>query len=320
MDAQRAKSHGPVVSDVFDYTFKDVIGYALGVGAKASHDLHYLYENDANFSTFPTFVVGPAIRSNSVLSTWPGIEFDPTKVLHGEHYLKLFTTIPTDGRLRCEIRIADVLDKGSGALILSDVMVYNEETNKQIAFQQFGVFVVGAGNFGGKRSSQHYIPIVEPPRRPPDVVTEEKTTPEQAILYRLVGGDLNPLHIDAEFAQISGYQQPILHGLCTLAFSVRHVLRSFAGNDPSNFISVKVRFAASVIPGQTLLTEMWKEGNRICFQTKVKETKEIVLSNAYVELRSPKSEGAGSADVFDNKSHLEISTKSGRNAKLISKL
>jgi multifunctional beta-oxidation protein len=40
----------------------------------------------------------------------------------------------------------------------------------------------------------------------------------------------------------------------------KHVLKTFG-----EYEDIKVRFAGVVIPGQTLLTEMWKEGNKVIF-------------------------------------------------------
>eukprot|EP00198_Chlamydomonas_reinhardtii_P001883 XP_001691219.1 predicted protein [Chlamydomonas reinhardtii] len=95
-----------------------------------------------------------------------------------------------------------------------------------------------------------------------DVAINEFTTfilgKGDAALYRL-SGDFNPLHIDPQVSARVGFQQPILHGLCSMGISVRLVLRRFGGDDPARLKSVKVRFAKPVLPGETLRVEMWAE-------------------------------------------------------------
>jgi 3-hydroxyacyl-CoA dehydrogenase/3a,7a,12a-trihydroxy-5b-cholest-24-enoyl-CoA hydratase len=62
------------------------------------------------------------------------------------------------------------------------------------------------------------------------------------------------------------------------------VLRAFCDMDPRYFKSIKVRFADSVFPGETLVTEMWKESDtRVVLRCKVKERDKVVLSHAAVE-------------------------------------
>ncbi|KAG7280964.1 hypothetical protein CRUP_022975, partial [Coryphaenoides rupestris] len=82
-----------------------------------------------------------------------------------------------------------------------------------------------------------------------------------------------------------GFKEPILHGLCSFGFASRHILKQYCGNDPARFRAIKVRFVKPVLPGQSLQTEMWKEGNRVHFQCKVKETGNLTLSGGYVDLR-----------------------------------
>ncbi|XP_060233266.1 peroxisomal multifunctional enzyme type 2 isoform X1 [Meriones unguiculatus] len=302
------------------YTELQSIMYALGVGASVKNpkDLKFVYEGSADFSCLPTFGVIVAQKSmmNGGLAEIPGLSINFAKVLHGEQYLELYKPLPRSGELKCEAVVADVLDKGSGVVIVMDVYSYSGK--ELICYNQFSVFVVGSGGFGGKRTSEKLKAAVAVPKRPPDAVQKDTTSLNQvrssdasallswpcclfyttafsedteysddfslqAALYRL-SGDWNPLHIDPSFASIAGFEKPILHGLCTFGFSARHVLQQFADNDVSRFKAIKVRFAKPVYPGQTLQTEMWKEGNRIHFQTKVQETGDIVISNAYVDL------------------------------------
>ncbi|XP_054445885.1 peroxisomal multifunctional enzyme type 2 [Pteronotus mesoamericanus] len=267
------------------YTELEAIMYALGVGAsvKEPKDLKFIYEGNPDFSCLPTFGVIIAQKSimGGELAEIPGLSINLAKVLHGEQYLELYKPLPRAGKLRCEGVVADVLDKGSGLVILLDVHSYSGE--ELICYNQFSLFVVGSGGFGGKRTSEKVKESVAIPNRRPDAVLRDTTSLNQAALYRL-SGDWNPLHIDPNFASIAGFNKPILHGLCTLGFSARHVLQQFADNDVSRFKAIKVRFAKPVYPGQTLQTEMWKEGNRIHFQTKTQETGDIAISNAYVDL------------------------------------
>lgn len=47
-----------------------------------------------------------------------------------------------------------------------------------------------------------------------------------------------------------------------MGIASKHVLKSFG-----DFKDVKVRFAGVVYPGETIVTEMWKEGDKVIFST-----------------------------------------------------
>uniref|UniRef100_A0A4W4EW17 Peroxisomal multifunctional enzyme type 2 n=1 Tax=Electrophorus electricus TaxID=8005 RepID=A0A4W4EW17_ELEEL len=284
----------------FSYTHMHCVLYALGVGLSTREPDHlkFLYEGHEDFSCLPTFGVIPAQASmlEGGLGSLPGLNFDPTKLLHGEQYLELYKPLPTSGTLTSKASVADILDKGSGALILLDIHTYSN--HELVCYNQFSLFIVGAGGFGGKRSSERAVATVPPPNRAPDAVVTDETTRDQAALYRL-SGDWNPLHIDPNFAALGGFKSPILHGLCSFGFAARHVLRQYADNDVSRFKSIKVRFVKPVLPGQAIQTLMWKEGNRIHFECKVKETGAVVLAGAYIDLHTASgTEGLQSDLVF----------------------
>nr|GME03289.1 enoyl-CoA hydratase 2, peroxisomal [Ipomoea batatas] len=107
-------------------------------------------------------------------------------------------------------------------------------------------------------------------------MTFETCAMMQALLYRL-SGDYNPLHSDPMVADVAGFSRPILHGLCTLGFAVRAIIKCICKGDQNMIKNISGRFLLHVYPGETLMTEMWLEGLRVIYQVKVKERKRAVL-------------------------------------------
>lgn len=255
--------------------------YALGVGAEPEGEqLCFVYEN--GLKVLPTFGVVPPFPAMMGLIGVPGVQINPVMILHGEQYLEIRKhPIPTSGVLTSKPRVANIYDKGKGALIEVECETLDEKGDV-VFYNIFSTFARGEGGFGGPKGP---APGNEPPDRAPDAVVEMKTLRRQAAIYRL-SGDYNPLHIDPQFAAMAGYDRPIIHGLCTFGFVGRAVLKTYCNYDPAKFKSIKVRFSRPAWPGDTIVTEMWKESpSRIILRAHTKERPgEYVLTNAAVEL------------------------------------
>lgn len=144
------------------------------------------------------------------------------------------------------------------------------------------LFVRGIGGFGHKGTIKNSYPAA--PKRPADFCAEEITDESQAFLYRL-SGDRNPLHVDPQMSEMGGFKVPILHGLCTYGITARAVYERFHKEDPMLLDQISGRFTSHVFPGETLIVEMWKEGDTVIFNTKTKE-RGIVALKGYCKLKS----------------------------------
>ena len=259
-----------------------MILYNLGIGAKKT-DLPYVFEGAEDFQALPTIGVLPFFSAESPYQIDDVVpNFSPMMLLHGEQYLEILQyPIPTSGTLVSYPKLLEVVDKGSAAILKSGTTTVNKETGKPIFYNETSVFIRGSGGFGGPSKPEDRGAATaanKPPSRAPDFVAEEKTTEEQAVLYRL-SGDYNPLHVDPAFSAVGGFKVPILHGLCFFGIAGKAVYQKYGP-----YKNIKVRFAGTVLPGQTLVTEMWKEGAKVVFQTKVKETGKLAIASAAVEL------------------------------------
>lgn len=271
------------------YDERDLSLYALGIGAAQnpldSSELAYVYELGSEFQAFPTYGVMPQMNAMLQMAkqgvTLPGMNYGFDRVLHGEQYTEIKRPLPPNAKLKHTFTLKSAYDKDPNAVVTFAISS-KDENGEELIYNEMTAFVRGAGGWGGDRGDSTEINVA--PEREPDAVIEEKTDVNQTLLYRL-SGDWNPLHADPAFAKAFGFDRPILHGLCTFGFSGRHVIKAFSNNDGRYFKSIKVRFAKSVYPGDTLVTKMWKESDtKIIFETWVKERNEVVIKNAAIEL------------------------------------
>jgi acyl dehydratase len=266
------------VDDVpFNYTDADAMLYALAVGMGRDpmneRELPYVYEQGKPLQTMPTLatVLVPDMFP-------PDLGWDYSQVLHSEQRLQLFRPLPPAAELLINKRVVDAFDRGPnrGALIILEAEG-RLATDDTVLFTNTSTIVArGDGGFGGPDGKG--LPPHRPPRREPDLSCDLETRLDQALLYRLTG-DRNPLHADPAVAAGAGFDRPILHGLCTFGIACKAVLQTICDYDYTLIEGFEARFSAPVIPGDTITTDMWQDGDVISFTCRVKDRDALVLRN-----------------------------------------
>ncbi|EAS00575.1 MaoC-like domain protein (macronuclear) [Tetrahymena thermophila SB210] len=252
------------------FNSRDAIIYSLSLGYSSDpmneSDLKYTFELNDEFKAFPTFAcVLPKIDIFKALTSCPGLpNFNPMMLLHGEQRLETYRPLVPDTKYVTQARIADVADKVKGMLLSFELLSYevDENNKKHLAFKNImNVFIRKLGGFGFKGNNSTPV-LPKKPTRQPDATHLEKTTPNQAILYRL-NGDYNPLHIDPSMAAMGGFDKPILHGMCFYGLMTKAVVVKFLDNDSSRVSTAQARFTSHVFPGETIEFQLWKDGDKV---------------------------------------------------------
>ncbi len=275
------KKIGPVSKD---YTWKDVILYALGVGAGFS-ELEYTYEKD--LKVIPTFSIASIFDFLSHIGVNANVNL--AGILHGEQDLIFHNPIPTDGTLITEGKISRIYDKGKGkgALIIGESET-RHSNGKKLFTSILTLFARLDGGFGGDPAPKETF---EYPDRKPDFEVDAAPSPDQPLLYRLTG-DLFALHADPEFAKMAGFEMPIMHGLCTYGFACRALIKSLIPGQPEKVRRFKCRFSRPLYPGDPIKTQIWKINDQTAYwKTLNAKTGEEVITNGIFEFGDiPKDE------------------------------
>ena len=62
------------------------------------------------------------------------------------------------------------------------------------------------------------------------------------------------------------------------------ILKSVCGYDPARLTAIAGRFSAPVFPGETIRTEMWRDGKVVSFRARVVERDVVAINNGRAEI------------------------------------
>jgi len=267
------------------WTSSDVLLYHLALGAGGSptdaRELRYAYEQDLQvLATFAVVATSLGVTEAPRVS-YPGIEIDLARVLHGTQRVDVHRPLPVEGSATAVQRVVNVYDKGSAAVVVTETAVTDAD-GAPLWTNTSSIFARGEGGFGGERGPSGKLEL---PDREPDATLITPTLPQQALWYRLLG-DRNPLHVDPAFAAAAGFPAPILHGLATYGIVCKALTDALLDGDASRVRGFGVRFAGVVYPGETLRTLAWADGDRYLVSTTVVESDAPALADAELVVSS----------------------------------
>lgn len=279
------KRIGPLVRE---YTPKDAALYAVSVGAGPSEPA---WATEEGGQVLPTFAMATVF--DFFWEVAGAASLTPAGVLHGEQDLTFHRPLPVEGRLSAEGRITAVHDlgPGKGAVVRAE-MTGRDADNRRLFTGQCAIVGRLDGGFGGSPPPKTASPI---PEHAPDSVVTDRPAVNQPLIYRLTG-DRFPLHSDPDFARQAGFERPIMHGMGTLGFACRALIREMSPKEPrAGWVRrLACRFRRPLYPGRPIETRIWRTGEASAvWQTAAADNGEVVIDHGIIEMGPPPDDRAG---------------------------
>ncbi|MGI6853512.1 MaoC/PaaZ C-terminal domain-containing protein [Mesorhizobium sp. 1B3] len=268
-----------------DYTARDAALYALTIGFGDDpldrDELRYVDHTLGNFRVAPSFALILGYPGFWLGDPATGIEIG--RILHIEQSVEILTPLAPAGRVTGETSVTDLLDLGAGkGAVLRSRRDIRDADDRLIAVVRQSHMLLGYGGFGGERPAKSAAEKLGQPAW----TVKTKALPQQALLYRL-NGDLNPIHADPDLAAISGFEKPILHGMCSFGMTCRAILRSLCAYEPARLRFISARMTAPVFPGETLRHDIHPGG---FFTATVVERDKVALDHGSAVILNDRSE------------------------------
>jgi len=176
---------------------------------------------------------------------------------------------------------------GSGTRITAHLESVDSETGEPVLEIYNTVFIRGltGGDNGGPDKPDHTFPDDARARPVGEFTTH--VDDDQTFRYRDVSGDMNPIHVDNDFATSVGLPGIINHGLCTMAMTSQAVVKTVADGDPARLKRLAVRFSKNVFPGNDVTTTIYEAGEaegRKVYAYEAHSAGELVIANGRAEI------------------------------------
>ena len=264
----------PTINYEWEYTTKDAINYNLAVGAT---QLSLVYENHSDFTIIPTLMNSPIVIACGLYPIDKLVDnYSLMNLVHGEQVLKLKQPLLVDGEALALVGTTTGIEQ-KGKHVVMQLHVVGSSKRGVVIEGDIVVFIRHCTVKSGMTQMAIKSDKYEEPSGSPDTTVAYKTSLQAALLFRQASGDMNPLHVDVDFAGMGGFKQPILHGMCSMGVSGRLVQAQFGKFD---FISG--RLVREVYPGETLEVDMWRNGDKVKYRTRVGDR--VVIGKGLVHL------------------------------------
>ncbi|MCH9675198.1 MAG: 3-alpha,7-alpha,12-alpha-trihydroxy-5-beta-cholest-24-enoyl-CoA hydratase [Gammaproteobacteria bacterium] len=264
------------------YDEEKVMLYALGVGL----GLDPLDEQQLEFVTESALQVLPSFAT---VAAWDigftlelGIEW--SKLIHAAQHIETFAPMPARAQLRTTTRTLAAFKKRAGTFIVNETDVFDQQTDNRLARLESvslarDFFVEGTPEGSPPKRHAH-------PQRPADKIVSIETSPQVALIYRLLGGR-SDIHSSPRAARAQGFDGPIMHGLSTWGHACHALLRSECGYDSTRMKSFSARFSAPVYPGERLAVSIWRADKEAFFEVTSESRDVVVLSEGHTCVAPP---------------------------------
>ena len=117
--------------------------------------------------------------------------------------------------------------------------------------------------------------------RPGRTITESDN-----INFSLLTMNFHPLHCDAAYAAKSEFGRCLVNSGLTIAIVLGMSVADVSAKAIANLGIDKLRLTAPVFPGETIRTEIWRDGTVVSFRAVIPERNIVAMNNGRAEVRT----------------------------------
>jgi acyl dehydratase/putative sterol carrier protein len=227
--------------------------------ADATEDHNPAYERSEGAIAPPLFPVRPLWEAVQAVVFDEGLRVDMLRLVHGEQEMIFHRHLRPWDLVAPRSEVLGIEDKASGQIlkVRQVLMCEGELVNETIS-----AYFIRSPQKAAEGGKKEAAPPAPAPAREVVFEAQQRVAEDQPLRYGPASGDINPIHMDHDIARAAGHPSIILHGLCTMAFASKAVVEGVCGGDPNRLKRLFARFSRPVLPGWTLTTRVWSEGER----------------------------------------------------------